>query len=126
MSSNNLDKRVHILVVDDEEMFRDFVAMLLMAYGYEVTCASDAMSALEACQSAHDNFDLVLTDQYMPGLPGDKFAEKVKEVDPSQHVVLMTGGNYELDDASAISAMLKKPFTNVAVMDVVERYTTLH
>jgi two-component system, chemotaxis family, chemotaxis protein CheY len=57
-----------ILAVDDSAAMREILAAALRAAGYEVTVAADGDEGLASALARP--FDLVLTDQYMPGRSG--------------------------------------------------------
>jgi two-component system, chemotaxis family, chemotaxis protein CheY len=64
----------HILAIDDSASMRQILAATLTTAGYEVTLAADGNEGLENALAM--SFDLVLTDQYMPGKTGlDLIAE---------------------------------------------------
>ncbi|KPJ97283.1 MAG: Fis family transcriptional regulator [Desulfobacterales bacterium SG8_35] len=77
-----------ILVVDDELSMREFLKILLEKEGYEVTTASDAADALDHLQN--QEFDIVLSDIKMPGMGGLSLLEKIKEIDSSIPVIMIT------------------------------------
>ena len=77
-----------ILVVDDELSMREFLKILLEKEGYEVTTASEASSAIDLIQNKA--FDLVLSDIKMPGISGLSLLEKIKEIDDSIAVIMIT------------------------------------
>ena len=77
-----------ILVVDDELSMREFLKILLEKAGYEVITASEAAGAIDLIQN--QNFDLILSDIKMPGLGGLSLLEKIKEIDSSLPVVMIT------------------------------------
>jgi two-component system response regulator PilR (NtrC family) len=77
-----------ILVVDDELSMREFLKILLEKEGYEVITASEASSAIDLIQK--QNFDLVLSDVKMPGMGGLTLLEKIKEIDNSIPVIMIT------------------------------------
>ena len=77
-----------ILVVDDEESMRRFLSILLEKDGHEVVLASGGAEALTRLES--ESFDVLVTDLKMPGMTGLELLEKVREVDPSLPVVVLT------------------------------------
>ncbi len=77
-----------ILVVDDELSMREFLGILLKKEGYEVNTAADASSAIDLIQN--QNFDLVISDIKMPGLGGLSLLEKIKEMNNSTPVIMIT------------------------------------
>jgi len=77
-----------ILVVDDELSMREFLKILLEKEGYKVITAPDASSVIDLIQG--QDVDLVLSDIRMPGMGGLSLLEKIKEIDSSLPVVMIT------------------------------------
>lgn len=83
-----------ILVVDDEESYRDMMAMQLQRSGYEVTTAEDASAALRLLEAT--TFDLLFSDVMMPGMTGIEFlAELSKRGSVTPVIVMSAYGNIE-------------------------------
>jgi len=80
-----------ILFVDDEEMLVDMSHVMLEQLGYTVTSFNDSRAAYNAFAEHPDAFDLVITDQTMPGLTGTQLAEKILKIHPGQPIILCTG-----------------------------------
>ena len=101
-----------VLIVDDKDSLRDMLAKTLSMEGYEVETASDGEDALRMADSRR--FDVVLTDLKLPSMDGIEVLSRLKEMDPSQEVIMMTAfGTIE----TAVHAMklgaydfLTKPF----------------
>ena len=68
-----------ILVVDDEPMVRALIARALSDEGYEVVAVANGRDALEAARTADGGFDLIVTNNYMPGLNGAELIARVRE-----------------------------------------------
>ena len=79
---------LRILVVDVEPAQRELVAAFLGKQGFEVALAGDGAEALARFKK--DAFDLVLTDQRMPGLSGLELLERLRGVTPEVAVIVMT------------------------------------
>ena len=77
-----------ILVVDDELSMREFLKILLEKEGYEVITASEATNAIELIKN--QDFDLILSDIKMPGMGGLTLLEKIKEINNSLPVIMIT------------------------------------
>ncbi|HLP40127.1 MAG TPA: sigma-54 dependent transcriptional regulator [Fibrobacteria bacterium] len=77
-----------IMVVDDEELMRELVAMSLTRLGHRVRARKNGSEALESFQESR--VDLVVSDYKMPGMTGLEMAEKLIALDPSVAVILMT------------------------------------
>jgi CheY-like chemotaxis protein len=72
-----------ILVVDDEPMVRALIARALSDVGYEVVAVADGHAALAVAQEAEIAFDLIVTNNYMPGLNGPELIARVRQDFPS-------------------------------------------
>lgn len=94
-----------ILIVDDEKEHRDTYKMILEARGFIVKDASSGSEALEFIEKEH--YPLVLCDFIMPGLDGIELLKRIKELDSSIEVIIVTGyGGIE----SAVEAMKQGAF----------------
>jgi CheY-like chemotaxis protein len=85
-----INSKVNILVVDDNEMIRELVCLLLSSLGYLPTPAQDATEAID-CMNNNDSFQLVLTDINMPQIDGWELALHIKDLKPDIPVVALTG-----------------------------------
>ncbi len=72
-----------ILVVDDEPMVRALIARALSDEGYEVVAVANGRAALDAARGAEVAFDLIVTNNYMPGLNGAELIARVREDFPT-------------------------------------------
>jgi two-component system response regulator AtoC len=100
-----------ILVVDDEEGLRDFIAEVLEDDGHDVTTAADGAEA--ATIIADHGFDLLLTDLRMPRLDGMALLRRARSEQPDMEVIVLTAhGTVETAvDAMKLGAFdyLEKP-----------------
>ena len=82
-----------LLWVDDEiEQLRGHI-MFLEKKGYEIVTVSNGTDAIDQCRQR--NFDLVLLDEQMPGISGLETLSKLKEINPSIVVVMVTKSEEE-------------------------------
>ena len=102
-----------ILFVDDEKMLVDIGKKMLERLGYKVATRTSPLEALELFKAKPHVFDLVITDQTMPGITGDKFAQKLMQVRSDIPVILCTGYSQIIDENRAqnngIKAFISKP-----------------
>jgi two-component system, cell cycle response regulator len=77
-----------ILVVDDDQFFRQLVSDLLGRKGHQVRGVDSAAAALE--EAAHTAFDLVISDVVMPGVDGFTLTARLRERDADQEVILVS------------------------------------
>ena len=81
----------HVLVVDDDDMVRDFVVRRLASLGYQVSEAPDGPAGLEIIR-ARDDIDLLLTDVVMPGgMSGRDLAEEAAKLRPELRILFTSG-----------------------------------
>ena len=81
----------HVLVVDDDDMVRDFVVRRLASLGYQVSEAPDGPAGLEIIR-ARDDIDLLLTDVVMPGgMSGRDLAEEAAKLRPKLRILFTSG-----------------------------------
>jgi two-component system response regulator PilR (NtrC family) len=77
-----------ILVVDDEQSMRDFLAIMLTKEGHEVVIAGNGEDALKSVHA--EIFDLVITDVKMPKTDGIAVLKSIKEASPETVVIMIT------------------------------------
>jgi PAS domain S-box-containing protein len=106
-----------ILVVEDDDDVRSFIAETLRELNYIVFRATDAPSALKIL--ANERVDLLLTDVVLPGRNGRDLADEAAVKRPGLNVLFMTGysrnaivHNGRLDQGVN---MIQKPFTQAAL-----------
>lgn len=106
----NLERSLHILLVDDQPIICELVAELLRTDGHSVHTAGSGGRALEKLRQA--NYDLVITDLAMAGMSGDQLANVIKQIFPLQPIILLTGfaSNNEVKiDTTNIDLVVEKP-----------------
>jgi len=100
-----------ILVVDDEEIMRDFLVEVLE--DYKVTAVADGSEAIEHLE--HQAYDLVITDLKMPKVSGEEVVRRAIEIDPSYKVIVISGYSTLFTVSQSIEngacAFLSKPFS---------------
>lgn len=82
-------KRNSILIVDDELLIRDLLYDFFNERDWEVTVADSGETALRAFEES--DFDIVLTDLKMPEMDGAALIDRIKESQPDQPIVVVTG-----------------------------------
>jgi len=114
--------KARILAVDDQRYFRELLEGMLTDAGYEVQTAAGAEEALLVLE--HANFDILLTDLVMPQMDGNELVHRVKQRNPDQDVVVVTG---VVDVKAAVDAMklgaseyLLKPFDRETLTSTLE------
>ncbi len=102
-----------ILFVDDEETIVRLGKELLSSLGYTVEVHTSSQEALHAFRHDPQRFDLVITDQAMPGLTGEALSRELLRIRPELPIILCTGFSHimtaEKAKALGIQAYLMKP-----------------
>lgn len=80
-----------VLYVDDEEALALLAADLLSDGATQVVCAYSGAQALDIYQQRAGQFDLVVTDESMPGMTGIELAQKLFLIAPELPVILCSG-----------------------------------
>ncbi len=109
MEEPHIARGKRILVAEDEQIVRECIYLLLKRDGHIVTEAEDGVKALDLFRAG--NFDLVITDLLMPGMRGDELAARIKDLAPSQPVVMVTAFAEELPAGHMVDAVVEKPFS---------------
>jgi len=103
-----------ILLVDDEQAIADLGKRILERLGYSVSAWTDSRLALKAFEEAPTHFDLVVTDQTMPGMTGCDLAREILRLKPEMPIILCTGYSSIVDEDKAksigINEFIMKPF----------------
>jgi CheY-like chemotaxis protein len=88
---------ITILVVEDEEMLREFVSDALMTLGYRVLSAANGKDALGVWAKHKEEIDLLLTDVVMPeSISGRQLAHNLITDKPDLKVIFTSGYSSEL------------------------------
>ncbi|WP_252272767.1 7TM-DISM domain-containing protein [Pseudomonas subflava] len=113
----------HILLVDDVEQNREWLADLLGGYGFDVTAAADARHALQLLESG--GCDLLISDQVMPGEDGWWLLAAVRRRWPALPVLLYSSAPpqrpADQPDDLHFDAVLLKPSSAAELLALVER-----
>ena len=113
---------IRILLAEDEDAMRAYLARALENAGYEVVAVDRGTAALPWLETEH--FDLLLSDIVMPEMDGIELAQRCAELSPATKVMFITGfaavtlkANREAPQAKVLS----KPFHLKDLVMEVER-----
>ena len=117
-----LQRKLHVLVVDDDQALCDVAEASLTNDGHTVEIACDGEMALTLLKAG--KFDLVLTDKAMPQINGEQLAAAIYQIAPALPVILMTGFGDLMKTAGEkplhVSEVLSKPFTQAMLRSALE------
>lgn len=112
-----------IMIIDDDPSILDSTRELLLDSGFQVTAFADPVQAFDAFLDAPLAFDLIVTDQTMPGMTGDVLAGKILELKPDMPIILCTGFNENITESGAlgigIRRFLQKPIVDESLAVII-------
>lgn len=104
-----------ILLVEDDETVRDFVATALRRRGYTVLVADHPEHAISLAAENAGAISLLITDVVMPRMGGGELAQRLRAIHPSLPVLFMSGYAADLIEIEQMLGsgvpLLHKPFT---------------
>lgn len=112
------------LVVDDNEINREFLRSLMSAYGFETEVAGSGSAALAVCRQ--ETFQIVLMDVHMAGMDGVETTRRLRamELDPLPVVVAVTAdviGKQEGSfDIAVFDGFLTKPVEEPSLLNTLD------
>ena len=113
-----------LLLVDDDDQFRQITAMFLRELGYQVLEASNAETATALVHTMR-TLDLILTDEDMPGAKGTTLIARLRADWPGLPALFLTGSSPALQLPGEV--VLRKPFAfsqlGAAVLERLGRWT---
>jgi len=113
----------HILLAEDDESLRRFLAQALVKAGHEVADFGDGGEAFECLKGFR--FDLLLTDIVMPGMDGIELAKRAAEMDNTLKIMFITGfaavALHPSSQAPKQAKILSKPFHLREIVAEVDR-----
>jgi PAS domain S-box-containing protein len=113
-----------IIVIDDDTAVNTHLQHLLVASGYETTCFSDSVLALEYIRQYPDNIDLIITDQGMPGIAGLDLPRDIMLLRPRTKIIMISGYSGDVDARVArekgIKAFLSKPLDDTLLLEKID------
>jgi YesN/AraC family two-component response regulator len=111
----------NILIVDDEEVMREFLSEILE--DYVITKASNGEEAIEKIKE--EKYGLIITDMKMPGMSGEDVVKFARKICPDIKIIVISGysslSSVNNTVGYGISAFLSKPFTIKQIRAEVEK-----
>ena len=104
-------EKIRILVIDDEDVIRDYMAEMFTMQGHLVDVAANGPEAIALFKAGH--YDVIFSDLGLPGMTGWEIAKTIRATNREVPIVLLSGWSIQLDDArvkeSGITLVLPKP-----------------
>jgi two-component system cell cycle sensor histidine kinase/response regulator CckA len=114
---------LRILLVDDEESFREMAAELLVSLGHTVVQCGNGAEALDRYRASWRSTDLVVLDMIMPELGGRDTFIAMRGINPEVKAILSSGysinGEAEQILREGVLGFIQKPFTTAALAELI-------
>ncbi len=108
-----MQRKIRILIVEDEEAIRVGLTDVFVFHGYDVECAEEGHSGLSKALSG--TFDMVLLDVMLPGVNGFAICERIRARDRDQPIIMLTAKTNDEDIIQGLSLgaddYVTKPFS---------------
>lgn len=116
-----------ILIVDDEDELASLFREFIIEMGYDAVSFTNPLLAIEHFQQAPTKYSMVITDLRMPGICGMELANKIREMNTTVKVLLMTA--FDIADikdhqayiAENIDQILQKPIRFPVLRKIIEQ-----
>lgn len=113
LNRRDMQRKLRILVVEDEEAIRNGLVDVFLYHGYAVETAADGNSAVQ--KALGGGFDLILLDIMLPGMDGFEVCNRLRAADPEQPIIMLTArsGDEEIIKGLSLGAddYVAKPFS---------------
>lgn len=130
-----MSRKVKILAIDREEIILKSIRKALAGTNelqYDITTCNTAIESLKIIRA--DTFDLVLIDLVLPGMNGIEVIRRIKNINPSLSVIIMTGfstnkiNSKTESEKNSLSEIIKnatgilfKPFTTQEIQNMISK-----
>ena len=108
-----MQRKIRLLIVEDEEAIRAGLVDVLVYHGYDVEFAADGPTGLGMALSGR--FDLILLDVMLPGMDGFEICNRIRAQDRDQPVIMLTAKSTDEDIIQGLSLgaddYVAKPFS---------------
>lgn len=123
LNDNNSGLRIKsIMVVDDEFVLRELYTEQLSRLCHYVKEFDNAIDALSEFSKNPMKYDFILSDNIMPQMKGDEFADKIKELKPDMPIFIITGDTHSVNEESftnSVSGIIQKPINSEKLQNFV-------
>jgi two-component system cell cycle sensor histidine kinase/response regulator CckA len=114
-----------ILVVEDEELLRESLELILQSLGHEVILAEDGLTAFDIIREQKNDISLIISDFNMPNMNGGELLDLLQVEYPTMKVLFMSGHTREdLQEKGLMKSdftLIGKPFNKAGLEKAVRQ-----
>lgn len=118
-------KNIRVLFIDDEEMICTMANDYFEMNGYDINAYGESLKALDAFVESPLKFDIIVTDQTMPGITGYELLSRISDIRSDIPKILCTGYSEQVDELKkniiGINAFFHKPYHFEDLIDQIEK-----
>jgi CheY-like chemotaxis protein len=118
-NSDATNENSTVLVVDDDPAVRKVIAAFLGSDGFSILEAQNGVQAVEVFGTSRGQIVLVITDVEMPVMDGLEAVARMKAIDQSVRVLIISGHPAKLEQDRYECKRLAKPFSRTQLLDSV-------
>ncbi len=126
--STSPDKKLKILIAEDDETSEMLITLAVRTFSNEVLVAHNGLEALEACRS-HSDIDLIMMDVKMPEMDGYEATRRIRQFNKNVVIIAQTAfgltGDSENAKAAGCSDYISKPLNIALLKDMIHKYCLL-
>jgi two-component system response regulator RegX3 len=108
-----MNRKLRLLIVEDEEAIRTGLIDLFVFHGYEVDFAAEGGAGLQ--KALNGNYDLILLDVVLPGMDGFEICNRIRSQDRDQPIIMLTAKTSDEDIIQGLTLgaddYVAKPFS---------------
>ncbi|HET9569868.1 MAG TPA: histidine kinase dimerization/phospho-acceptor domain-containing protein [Bacteroidales bacterium] len=123
--SNEMDKKMNILIVDDDETSSLFLSVVLAKHAHCILKAYDGAQAVELSRK-HSEIDMILMDMQMPILGGLEATRQIRQFNKDVLIIAQTAFGLAGDREKAIEAgcndYVSKPINSALLIDIIHKH----
>ncbi len=114
-----------IMLVDDDELYTDFMQILLKFAVSEISVFNNSLDALDNFKQHSNHYDVVISDQKMPLMKGDEMVEECLKIRPNIPVIMCSSNvndvNVERMKQMGVKQFLAKPVDYDTIVDAIDK-----
>lgn len=130
MAEDTGSGRLRVVVIDEDRQSLEYLSELLSADDCDVTTIADPHDGLERLRRRNELWHILILGLEMPGMPGMRLLEKLRQVDRELAVITLTDQPTTQSTADAItldvSAYMHKPFSGDEMRNTIARVARKH
>ncbi len=123
MEEEKTSKAYQVLIVEDQDIFAEYIEEILKRHGYTTVSFREPFRALDYLLQHGSDIDLILTDIVMPHMDGIELARRVARMRRDVPVILLSAYSEQLEEGAGlpnVRAVLGKPVMRADLLRAID------